>query len=96
MDANVVGMIEIENGLCANLQNTAEGSLANRSELEQSLACLDHDLHELLEELPSAAPARSGNYRTYQTRFLRADLNHLHDELQQTFEALLVRLFEAE
>ncbi len=95
MQANIVGLIELENGLCADLHGS-ETTDFDRSdaELGQSLSRQGEMANqEKITILPPKAPRPK--YLAFQTRFIRANLEQLNCELQEEFQELLVRLFES-
>jgi hypothetical protein len=86
MDANIVGLIVLDNGLTCHV---AEASHGNDQALEPAwldpfTESIGGDTEKPQNRLP----------HMYQTTFLRADIEQLNSNLESEFNSLLQRLFE--
>jgi hypothetical protein len=86
MDAQIVGLIVLDNGLSCNLCSESEPATLDSSWLE----------HSLQEIVPNHGTSTHRLPQLYETTFMRADIRELNRELESQFNELLVRLFESQ
>lgn len=88
MDANIVGLIVLDNGLTCHVADTVHehDPALEPAWLDQFPEGAGGELEKPKNRLP----------HVYQTTFLSADVEHLNSQLETEFNALLVRLFETQ